>query len=146
MMKISIYDSVEKYSKKLNMSVEQAKVRLDYFSKVKVEIEESRKCPKCGQYTLVFEGGEWECGISDYIYCENDKIEKVDEEGDLFYDECDFNDDVKSEYLFAFNNDFDVVLMMSCGLDINDNQDVLNAVGLSWDEFVKKDTENLSKG
>ncbi len=140
---MSIYDSVEGYAKELNMSVEQAKIRIDHFSKTKAEMKESMKCPKCQQYTLAVEHGEWEAGVSSWIYCENDKIEKVDEEGDKYFDECDFTDDVENKYLFAFEHDFDVVLMMSCSVDITNEQEVLSYIGSSWNDFVEKDTESL---
>lgn len=140
---MSVYDSAEKYAEHLNMTLEQAKVRLEYFSKVKEEMKATRKCPKCGEYSLAVEGGEWECGVPDWVYCANDKIEKIDEEGDKYFDECDFTDDVESKYLFAFEHDFDAVLMMSCGLDINNEQEVLNAIGCSWNEFVEKDTNDF---
>lgn len=140
---MSIYESAEKYAEHLNMSLEQATIRLEYFSKVKEEMKETRKCPKCKQYTLAVEGGEWESGISDWIYCENDKIEMMDEEGEKYFGECDFTDGVKKEYLFAFDHDFDAVLMMSCSLDINDEEAVENYIGSTWPEFVKRDTESL---
>lgn len=140
---MSIYESAEKYAEELNMSVEQAKIRLDYFLKVKEDMRATRKCPKCGQHTLAVEGGEWESGVSDWVYCGNDKIETRDENGDNYFEECDFTDAVKKEYLFAFEIDFDAVLMMSCSLDINNRQEVLNVIGMPWKEFVEKDTKNL---
>ena len=140
---MSIYDSVEGYAKELNMSIEQAKIRVEYFTRVKVEMNETRKCPKCHQYTLAVEGGEWEAGVSDWIYCDNDEIEKTTEDGHKYFDGCDFTDDVENKYLFAFEHDFDAVLMMSCGLDIHNEQEVLNAIGCSWQEFVERDTNDF---
>lgn len=140
---MSVYDSVEKYATELNMSIEQAEIRLAYFKKVREEMKHSRKCPKCHKYTLEFEGGEWESGIKDWVYCANDEIEKIDDEGNKFLDECDFTDDVRKEHLFAFHHDFDVVLMMSCGLDIHDDEAVLHLIGETWSEFVNKDTKTL---
>lgn len=140
---MSIYDSVETYSKQLNMSLEQAKIRVEYFLKMRDEMEKSRKCPKCGQLTLDVESGEWESGISDWIYCGNDEIETVNDDGDKFYEECEFTDDVKNEYLFAFDHDFDVVLMMYSSVNITNEKEVLNFIGLSWNEFVENDTKDI---
>lgn len=142
---LGIYESPEKYAEHLNMSLEQAKIRLEYFLKVKEEMKKTQRCPKCEQHTLAIEGGEWESGVSDWIYCENDKIELIDEEGYKYFEECDFTDDVKKEYLFAFEADFDVVLMMSCTVDITNDEEVLKVIGLSWKDFVRKDTEELLK-
>lgn len=141
---MSVYDSTEKYATELNMSIEQAEIRLAYFEKVSEEMKQSRKCPKCQQLTLNVEGGEWESGVRDWVYCANDKIETTDEEGEKIFEECDFTDDVNKEYLFAFHHDFDAVLMMACGLDIHDEKAVFNHIGETWSEFVKKDTETLA--
>lgn len=142
---MSVYETAEKYAEQLNMSLEQASIRLEYFYKVKEEMKETRKCPKCHQYTLAVEGGEWESGISDWVYCENDNIERIDEEGEKYFGECDFTDSIENKYLFAFEYDFDAVLMMSCSLDINDEVAVKNYIGSTWNEFVEKDTSSLIK-
>ena len=76
------YESVETYAKFTHMSLEQAKIRYEHFIEIKKQMQESRKCPKCHKHTLAIEYGEWESGVSDWIYCENDE-------------ECDFTDDVK---------------------------------------------------
>lgn len=141
---MSVYDSVENYATELSMPLEQAKIRLEYFKKLTKEMNQSRKCPKCQQHTLEVENGEWESGVRDWVYCTNDKIEKTDTDGTTFFDGCDFTDEVEKKYLFAFHHDFDAVLMMASGLDIHDEEAVLNHIGETWSEFVEKSTKELS--
>lgn len=140
------YESIEKYAEFTGMPLEQAKVRYEHFMEIKKQMHESKKCPKCHEYTLAIEGGEWESGVSDWIYCENDKIQTRDEEGDAFYAECDFTDNVKKEYLFAFEIDFDVVLYFACQIKEEGLESVEQMIGRTWKEFLdKENSEIISK-
>ncbi|MGE7843605.1 hypothetical protein ACQKNX_22850 [Lysinibacillus sp. NPDC093712] len=142
---MNVYESPEMYSTELNMSLAQAEIRLAHFEKAREKMKQSRQCPKCQQYTLKVEGGEWESGVRDWVYCANEKIEKTDDGGDSIFVDCDFTDDVKNEYLFAFHHDFDAVLMMACGLDIHDEKAVLHNIGEAWSKFVEKDTKKFTQ-
>jgi hypothetical protein len=37
--------------------------------------------------------GEWEAGISPYIYCSNDEVLQVDSDGKEYLGDCDFTED-----------------------------------------------------
>lgn len=132
---MNIYESPEEYAETVNISLEQAKIRCEHFLAIQKEIHESLKCPKCGQHTLEFEGGEWEVGVKDYVYCSNDKISTVDEEGDEFMEECDFTDDVKPQYKFYGMHDFDEVLYMHSQSELT--------LGCTWAKFVEDAMKRL---
>lgn len=137
------YESVENYAKFTHMSLEQAKIRYEHFIAIGKQMHDSKRCPKCQQYTLEYEGGEWESGIKAYVYCENDKIKTTDEDGDTFYEECEFADDVKPEYLFAVEADFDVVLYMACSIENEGLEKIEKQIGYSWQDFVEKENASL---
>lgn len=140
---MSIYESIEEYAVYTHMSLEQAKIRCEHFLEIKQRIHESRKCPKCQQHTLDVERCDWELNIQPYIYCENDKIEAKDEDGKSYFDECDFTDDVKLEYLFATEADFDVILCLAYDIKKQGVQSVENMIGQTWKEFLDKEHEKL---
>ena len=140
---MGVRDSVEGYAEKLNMTVEQAKVRLDHFASMQEGIKESKKCPKCGMYTLEIDGGEWEAGVQAFIYCENDEVPTVDEDGEEYLESCEFTDSPKDCYIFASEPDFDEVLMVSCSINIYDEVEVRAQLGQTWEEFVEESNKHI---
>ena len=88
---MSIYENEKEYAEKTFMTLEQAKLRCEFYKKLNQEINDARKCPKCHQDTLEIESGEE--GQSEYVYCESEII-KIDEDGEEYSDECDFTSDV----------------------------------------------------
>lgn len=129
---MSVYESIETYAEFTHMSLEQAKIRYEHFAEIKKQMHESRKCPKCQKHTLAVESGEWESGVSDWIYCENE-------------DECDFTDDVKKEYLFAFEVDFDVILYFACQLEHSNLEQLEREIGLNWNDFIEKEMADIQR-
>jgi hypothetical protein len=141
---MSLCDNAKEYAEKTYITLEQAKIRCQYFIKLKAKIYEAKKCPKCGEHTLEIESGSYEEGYSSYVYCENDKIPTVDEDGDEYMEECDFTSDVTKEFEpISHWFDFDVVLMFSINIESDGIKAVEEQIGCSWSEFVEKDTNDL---
>lgn len=141
---MGVYNSLEEYAAFTQMTLEQAKLRYGHFIELRKLVHESRKCPKCNMHTLELEGGEWESGISDYIYCENAEIQSIDEEGDAYEEECDFTDDVNPQYLFAKEADFDIVLYIACSIENEGMENIQKQLGCSWGDFIEKENAKLT--
>lgn len=130
----------EEYAKEMNMTIEQAEVRCNYFEKLEKKLIESKKCPVCGEYTLEegFEENE------DYIYCDNDEVEKEKENGEKFFTSCDFIDENTGKYLFVFEINYDVVAVAAETIkDIKDSEEVTRFLGGTWEEFVERQNKIL---
>lgn len=141
---MALCDNSKEYAEKTLISLEQAEIRCEYFRKIKEKMYEAKKCPKCGEHTLEIEGGSYEEGINSYVYCENDKIIVIDEDGEEYETECDFTSDITKEFEPISDwYDFDVVLMFSLDIDSDGIKAVEEQIGCSWTEFVEKDTMDL---
>jgi hypothetical protein len=141
---MSLCDNPKEYAKQTHISLEQAEIRCKYFKELKEKIHAARKCPKCGEHTLAIEGGSYEEGIQSYVYCENDKIPTIDEEGDEYMEECDFTSDVTKEFEpISHWYDFDVVLMFSIDIDRDGIKAIEKQIGCTWSDFVENDTKDL---
>lgn len=142
---MSIYNNSEEYAKRTFMSLEQAEIRCEYFRKLQQKMYESKKCPKCGQHTLEIEGGSYEEGTKDYVYCENDKVSEIDEDGEKYLADCDYTSDVDKEHEpISQWYDFDEVLALVIDFDRNDKKEVEEHIGCSWDKFIDTSNKKLT--
>lgn len=73
--KDSIYTNPYKYAYICDVPIEYARIVQKRQNNIAKIIYNARKCPKCGSHSLCFEGGSYEEGYDDYIYCENDECE-----------------------------------------------------------------------
>lgn len=143
---MSIYNNPEVYAKKTLMTTEQAIIRCEHFKKLQQVMYEAKKCPKCRQHTLEIEGGSYEEGTQDYVYCENDKVTVNDEDGEEYLTDCDFTSDVEKEFEpISHWYDFDVVLAFSDNLERDGKDKAEIYIGSSWEEFVNASNEKLDK-
>lgn len=116
-----IYEDASLYAKKCGISLEQAKVRCDYYLKVHEKIEKVKICPECKQHSLEVENDGCEYSSVSWIQCM----------------ECDFTDDINKEKYEILENDFDEVLMIAC-------TDIETGIE-DWNEFVEKSNQDLTK-
>lgn len=138
---MSIYDNPQEYAKKTFITLEQAVLRCQHFKKLKKEIQEAKKCPKCGAYTLEFESGCYEEGYGDFIYCTNE-ISDVDEDGEEVFVECGFTSSLTEQFQPLVHwYDFDIILMFSNDIEERGMDKVEKEIGCSWPEFVDKITK-----
>lgn len=129
---MSIYESPAKYAAYTKMSIEDATRRCEHFQKIRDELHELSKCPLCENHTLEYEGGEWEAGISSYIYCDNEETD------------CEFTTDSNFRDLEShMHSDFDVVLMFASVLENEGLEATEQQIGLTWNEFLAKETTDL---
>lgn len=131
---MTIYEDVKRYAEVTMMTEEQAKIRCDYYLKLKKEMDEKMAiaiiCPVCKQPTLSFEPGSYEEGYGDYVEC--------DGEGD-----CEYSSE---EHAFPHHNDdFDIVLAFACSVEHEGLAEVEKTIGLPWSEFIAKEVDELGK-
>jgi len=145
MKTLFIYDNAEEYAKQTFTTLEQAKIRCDHYKKLQEQQHQAKKCPKCGQHTLEFETGCYEEGYGDYIYCENEKVEKViDEDGEEFYKECDFTSKVTKNFEPIHHWwDFDEVLAFSIDIERDGKEEIEKQIGCTWTQFVENANKEL---
>ncbi len=146
---MSIYDNPQEYANKAYITLEQAKIRCKHFKKIEEEINETRKCPKCGEYTLEFEGGSYEEGYSDFIYCTNE-VRQIDEDCDGCdvcegcFVECEFTSNVTGQFEpLSDGYNFDIVLYFSFQIKECGIEEVEKQIGGSWPQFVDRDNSTL---
>lgn len=144
---MSIYDNPEQYAKEARTTLEQAEVRCAHFKQLAEKMEEIKKCPKCGARTLELEGGSYEEGIKEYVYCENDEVKEIDEEdGEEYFTECQFTSPITKEYQALDSYyDFDIVLEFASEIDELGLETIEKRIGLSWHEFVEKENQTDQK-
>ncbi|MGS2750064.1 hypothetical protein ACVAMH_24730 [Bacillus zanthoxyli] len=120
-----IYKDMDLYAKECGITLEQAKVRCDYYLNIQDEIEKVRICPECKQHSLEIENDGCEYVSSSWIQCENE--------------DCGFTDDDKKEQYELLQNgcDFDEVLAIAC-------TDMETGIK-DWNEFVEQSNQNLTK-
>lgn len=129
---MKIHEDVKEYAKKTMMTMEQAKIRCDYYKKQRSdfekEVEKARICPDCKKAKLVFESGSYEDGLFyTEAECQNPS--------------CGFESD---DYPYPEEGDlFDVVLLFAGQAEREGLAETERQIGLSWSEFIKKDTEDL---
>lgn len=139
---MSIYLNPKRYAEVTHTTLEQAKIRCDYFRTFLEKTEVAKICPKCKASTLEFECGSYEEGYGDYIRCENDQIETKDEEGDVYYEECNFTSDVTEEFIPLTSwYGFDVILMFAYDIEQKGMKEFEKELGCSWTEFVDNTTK-----
>lgn len=125
------------------MSLEQAEKRCEHFKKLKEQIYQAKKCPKCGEHTLEIEGGSYEEGIKPYVYCENNKV-KVFDGVEEYEDDCDFSSKITKEFEFLNSYcDFDVALAFVVDIQRDGFERTEKNIGCSWNEFIEKDTLSM---
>lgn len=141
---MSIYNNIEEYAKQTFMTTEQATIRCAHFKELEQKTHEAKKCPKCGKHMLAIETGSYEEGTHDYVYCENEQVLVVDEDGDECFTDCDFTSDVETEYEPIWHwYDFDEVLAFSIELETEYKKEVETHIGSSWLEFVEASNKKL---
>ncbi|MCK2000725.1 hypothetical protein MZM54_04890 [[Brevibacterium] frigoritolerans] len=140
---MSLYNNPKEYAKETMMSIEQATLRCEHFKKIQQIMHEAKKCPKCGKHSLGIEGGSYEEGYSDYVYCENDEVVVIENGEELFTD-CGFTSDVKEEYE-PLNHwyDFDVILSFCFQIKEEGLPETERNIGCTWDEFINKEKKQL---
>lgn len=142
---MSIYQSVEEYASKTNITEEQAKIRCDYFLALQKKTEAKQICPECKQATLAYESGCYEGGYGDYIHCENDKVPYT-EDGEEGFTDCEFSTENTDEFIeITPHFDFDVVLMMAGEIaqSEKDDTEIGLSLGSTWHDFVEKDNQDI---
>ncbi|WP_311078105.1 hypothetical protein [Paenibacillus polymyxa] len=114
---MSIYDDPAAYARKVRITERLSRIWCEYQVKITEEHEAAKRCPSCGKHTLEYEGGSYEESISPYIYCSNDEIPAVDEDGEKYFFECDYSADFDNEKHEAIPIDYtyDHILAMNCG-------------------------------
>lgn len=142
---MSIYNDPKEYAQKTFTTTEQAEIRCKYFNELQAIIHEAKKCPKCNQHTLEIEGGSYEEGTHDFVYCENDKFTVLDEDDEEYLTDCGFISAVEKKYE-PINHwyDFDEVLAFSIDIEKSGKDKVENIIGCTWNEFVNSSNEKLN--
>lgn len=142
---MSIYNNPEMYAKETHITLEQAEIRCAHFRKLEELSYIAKKCPSCGQHTLVYEEGSYEEGYSSYVYCENDKLNII-EDGEEYESDCEFTSNVTKPYeAIRGVGDLDIVLMFAFDLQKNIKA-VERMVGCQWSEFVENNTKQICNG
>lgn len=100
----SVYLNPYKYAYICDVPIEYARIAQKRQNNISKIIYNARKCPKCGSHSLCFEGGSYEEGYGDYIYCDNESCGEDFEVSDI----------KNGEYLSGWL-DFDVVLYTCSG-------------------------------
>ncbi len=135
---MSIYDNPQNYAEEASITIEQATLRCKYFKELEAKIHEARKCPRCGEYTLEFEGGSYEENYRDYVYCTNENIPD-NENGEGYYVDCDFTSEIIDQFeLLSTGYNFDVVLCFGMNIKSQGLQKVEKEIGCPWSKFVDK--------
>lgn len=75
--KKSIYANPYKYAYICDVPIEYARIVQKRENNIAKIVYNARKCPKCGSRSLCFEGGSYEEGYGDYIYCDNENCEET---------------------------------------------------------------------
>lgn len=137
---MSIYADHVAYARKVRITESMAKIWCDNQLKLAAEIEEARKCPVCGKKTLEYEIGSYEENERDCIYCSNDQIPLVDEDGEHYFGECDFatTETEKYEALMPWY-DFDTLWAFS----YPENLIIANEGLQEWLKFAKEEVEKI---
>lgn len=129
---MSIYDNPGNYSKYTNMPLEDAIARCEHFKQQREKLRELSKCPMCNKYSLFHEAGEYESGISSYIYCDSED------------EDCEFTADGDFRgFESEIHSDFDVVLMFAGVLESEGLEAVEKQLGISWSEFISKEAASF---
>jgi hypothetical protein len=142
MIKMSIYENPTQYAEKNSIPLELAEKWCEDMLKIDNKINLLKVCPICNQPTLEYESGSYEESISDYIYCENDKILMIDENGEECETECAFTSNIVGEYsLLQPDINFDVIRWFGMSpkerlQEFGDNE--------KWLEFARKTIEKES--
>lgn len=130
---MTIYNDVEKYAKTTMMTVEDAKMRCEYYLTLQKEKAEAMAqniiCPQCKQSTLELEYDQYEEGNEEYVeaQCKNEECE--------YY--CE--DHPHAELI----DSFDVVLMYAGQVEQEGLVQIEEQLGSTWAEFVAHDNADL---
>lgn len=109
-----IYDDHKAYARKVRITERMAKLWCDHQKKKIKEIHEAKKCPLCSAHTLEYESGSYEYNEPDYVYCDNDEIPLVDEEGESYLGTCEFATTNIEDYIkLQHGYDFDYLLALN---------------------------------
>jgi hypothetical protein len=111
---MSLYADPMKYARMVRLPLSLAKTWCEKQLKIENEIEKARVCPTCQKATLEYETGDYEAGTTDYIYCSNDEIQVIDEDGEPYFTECDFVSDPQKQFEpLMIGYDFDFISALS---------------------------------
>jgi len=136
---MSIYNDPIKYAKLTRIPISYARIWCLNQLEIQTVIDAAKVCPKCGKATLELEGGCYEEGTQDYVYCANDEIPAVDDDGEEYFTECDYTADPEKEHeTLSSWYDFDVILALSYG-HMNEFKCLMD-----WFNFVKSEIQNLN--
>lgn len=119
-----IYNDVKRYAETVKITEEKAEIICRYFLDLYRLQYELSKCPKCGEYTLTIDSGEFDelthtTLYNAYVLCTNDKVlvseEILGESGkvviETYEDDCEFeSDDLEKYGLLNHWVDFDELL------------------------------------
>jgi carboxypeptidase C (cathepsin A) len=142
---MSLYDHPKEYAKETFMSLDQAEIRCRHYKKMQEKRHKAKKCPTCGKHTLQIEDGSYEEGITAYVYCENDEVPYVDEEGDTCFTDCEFTSEITEQYEpISHWYDFDEVLAFSMEVEEEGIKKIEERIGCTWTEFVEGSNKELT--
>jgi hypothetical protein len=108
---VSLYKNPKQYAKEMGITERLAILFCGYQLRLAERIEKAKFCPQCGKASLEFELGCYEEQSVDQVYCENDMVPFVNEDGEPDYKECEFHTSniTADTALLQFGSDFDPV-------------------------------------
>jgi len=113
---LSIYNDPIAYAREYRVPVRLSRIWCEKQLALRAEQEAASICPKCRQPALVIEHGNYEEGTRDYVYCDNDEIPALNEDGEKEYISCDFVSEFEKQFEpLAHWWDFDPIIAMNCG-------------------------------
>lgn len=145
---MSIYNDPDQYAKLTRIPLETAKIFCNHYLNVQEEIEKATICPKCGEQTLDYESGSYEEGTNTYVFCANDSIKRIDNEGNEYEDECEFSSEDVEKFAPLFPHyDLDVVLYFASTFKEEENWDksTKEVIGSPWHEFVENRLKDIQE-
>lgn len=129
---MSIYENHEEYAKKTGMSLKSAMLRCEHFKKINEIIQAAKKCPSCKKHTLEYEGGSYEEGTKDFIYCDNTE------------EDCEFTAAPNETTKWLQNGcDFDDVLYLAIDMKTVGQNAMEIRLGCDWQTFLNKKNQSL---
>lgn len=138
---MSIHNDHVEYAKKVRMPVNLAKIWCTNQLEIKEEMNKAKICPKCEKPTLELELGSYEEGYNDYVYCVNNEILAIDDDGEEYYTDCDYTSEPKNEHEpLSCWYDFDVLLAHSIGYDESRKHDTDLQ---EWLKFVREEVGKI---
>ena len=143
---MSLYKNPKQYAKEMGIPERLAILFCGYQLKLAERIEKAKFCPQCGKSSLEFELGSYEEQSVDQVYCENDMVPFVNEDGEPDYKECEFHTSNINEdlALLQIGADFDPVWALRDSW-LGDQQDWLDYAKQSILDIVSYDKEYIKQ-